>query len=184
MYIIEDVLTDVQFNQLSDVVMGTSFPWFYNPSSVYIGEPMATNGKVVDYPQFVHRVYDDGEVRSNIFPFIVPIVTKIPHSRIVRVKMNLNFHDAEMKEDSYSVPHVDTYEKDCVTAVFYVNDSDGDTYLFNEPEGTPFDQLTVKHQVSPKKNSLVVFPSNTLHSGNTPRLYKRRVVININVIPR
>ena len=184
MYIIEDVLTAEQFNELSDIVMGVSFPWFYNQSSVYIGEPMKTEGKVVDYPQMVHRVFDDGEIRSNIFHKVLPIAMRIPHSKLIRIKMNLNFQDSEMQEDSYSVPHLDTHEENSLTAVFYMNDSDGDTYLFNEPEGTPFDKLTVKHRVSPKKNSLVVFPSNTLHSGNTPRKFKRRVVININVISR
>jgi hypothetical protein len=182
-YIIEDVLNDIQYKELSDIVMGVNFPWHYNPSS-YLNEPIESVGRVVDYPQFVHRVFDSGETRSNIFSYVLPIVRRIEHTKLLRVKINLNVQDFEMKDDSYSVPHVDLHEKNCVTAVYYLNDSDGDTYLFNEPFGTPFEELTVKERITPKKNSLVVFPSDTLHSGNTPRKCKRRVVININVITK
>ena len=164
--------------------MGNTFPWYYNESSSFGGDAIVKNGNIVDYPQLVHRVYDNEEILSTLFTHVLPIVMKIEHKQIVRIKLNLNFHDEEMEENSYSVPHLDTNENNCLTAIFYMNDSDGDTYLFNEPEGTPFNELTVKKRITPKRNSLLVFPSDTLHSGNTPRKFKRRVVININVIPK
>lgn len=181
MYIIDNVLDENQYKQLNDAIMDVSFPWYYNPSSYHPDSPLELSGRIVDYPQLVHRVFDYDEIRSPVFNNILPIVRRIEHTKLLRIKINLNFQDLEMTDDSYSVPHIDHHEKHSVTAVYYLNDADGDTFLFNEPFGTPFEQLTIKERISPKKNSLVVFSSETMHSGSTPKKCKRRVVININL---
>ena len=67
-----------------------------------------------------------------------------------------------------------------LTGIYYVNDSDGDTFIFNEKKSHS-GEVTLKQRISPKKGSLVLFDANHLHAGNNPIDNYSRVVVNINV---
>jgi len=70
------------------------------------------------------------------------------------------------------------------TAIYYANDSDGDTFIFNESyleKIEDISKLTIKKRVSPKKGRVVLFPANTLHAGSFPTEHEDRMVINYNV---
>jgi Rps23 Pro-64 3,4-dihydroxylase Tpa1-like proline 4-hydroxylase len=63
--------------------------------------------------------------------------------------------------------------------VYYCNDSDGDTFLFNEfYDGKNPDKLTIAQRVTPKKNRCVVFESNRMHASSSPIYSKDRRIIN------
>jgi hypothetical protein len=63
--------------------------------------------------------------------------------------------------------------------VYYCNDSDGDTFLFEEFHYPIIpDSLTVHKLVSPKQNRAVIFESNRWHSSSNPRISPNRFVIN------
>lgn len=64
-----------------------------------------------------------------------------------------------------------------LTAIYYVNDSTGDTIIFDQKFGHP-GPLTVRTRVPPRKGRLVVFDGALLHAGNTPRTNGPRVNIN------
>ena len=68
--------------------------------------------------------------------------------------------------------HADTNNDDgnYVTINYYVNDSDGDTFLF------PKNQAPI--QVTPKANSAVIFDAKMMHCSSNPRESDRRVVVN------
>ena len=72
----------------------------------------------------------------------------------------------------FYTPHVDQNQPHIVV-LYYVNDSDGDTYLFN-------DDGTVMRTVSPKKGRFVVFDGSIMHGGGVPKKGVRSV-INLNV---
>jgi hypothetical protein len=78
----------------------------------------------------------------------------------------------------------DKIETRNVSAVFYLNDSDGDTIIYNERQkydGEPVpDTLTIKKRISPKSNRLVLFSGNYWHTGESPRQNNRRVILNSN----
>ena len=59
--------------------------------------------------------------------------------------------------------------------LYYVNDSDGDTILYED------DKKTVLTRVSPKKNRLLLFSGDIPHCSSSPTKNLKRVVININV---
>ena len=58
--------------------------------------------------------------------------------------------------------------------IYYVNDSDGDTCIFDN-EGK------VQHRISPKKGRFLVFDGNRKHAGSHPYHANYRVVINSNI---
>jgi len=68
-----------------------------------------------------------------------------------------------------------------------VNDSDGDTIIYNETAddiqnlpGLDTSMLTIKQTVTPRKGRVVLFNGRRYHSSSTPTTDKR-CVINFNV---
>jgi len=99
--------------------------------------------------------------------------------------MNLKLPIRGIAEASYGMPHVDIVgETHLISAIYYANDADGDTVIFNQRyDSADLSNLTVKKTITPKRGRLVVFDGNLLHSSNTPRTADVRIVINFNVIP-
>ena len=89
-------------------------------------------------------------------------------------------------------PHVD-FEKEHYTGLLYLNDSDGDTFIYNQkydPSTNLLMQeyfntflnghLSVKETISPKQNRLVIFDGHYFHSSSTPTIVPARYVVNFN----
>jgi hypothetical protein len=86
----------------------------------------------------------------------------------------------------YGVPHVDGYrDRAFKVAVYYVNDTDGDTVLFKEtindiaPEEIQNTILTFDQSIPPKKGRLIVFDGNIYHAVGKPK-NDIRCIINYN----
>lgn len=111
------------------------------------------------------------------FPNVLNIVTTLvkmadlDQHRVVRVMTNM-----QMIRPNWSLngPHWD-YNNDNTTILYYVNDSDGDTHLFQG------DRCIYKAE--PKQGRAIVFPSRTVHAGSTPVNTETRTVINICLAP-
>lgn len=84
----------------------------------------------------------------------------------------------------YDNIHVDVnYEH--LVCLYYVNDSDGDTFLFDKtkkelPYLTKDSKLEIVKKVSPKKGRVVLFNGNRYHSSSGPTK-NIRCIINFNV---
>jgi hypothetical protein len=72
---------------------------------------------------------------------------------------------------SMNAPHPDFHNKDYLTILYYVNNSDGDTYFFEGPECV--------NRVSPVKGTAALYASCMFHAGSTPVKTETRVVINM-----
>lgn len=112
----------------------------------------------------------------------------IRSEQISRCKVNLQTRALEKDKNKFNHPHVDVKpddDKQRFTAIYYVNDSDGHTYFFNEDhifaeKLENLDKLTLIEKVSPKAGRLVVFPHNLVHAGSHPIESDHRIVINYN----
>jgi quinol monooxygenase YgiN len=107
------------------------------------------------------------------------IVPEINPNYVTRIKHNILLQQENAPELHYNIPHQDA-ERGCYSMIYYLDDSDGDTFLFNEyynKDSLP-DKLTVAHRVSPKKNRVVIFESDRYHASSNPRINKDRFVIN------
>ena len=66
--------------------------------------------------------------------------------------------------------------------IYYVNDSDGDTIVYNEEESSlDLSKYTIKQKVSPKKGRIVFIRGNLYHSASTPSNASKRIVVNYNL---
>ena len=104
----------------------------------------------------------------------------------LRIKYNMLFPNY-ITEGKNNVPHVDNNFTNSYSAIYFVNDSDGDTVIFNEKytkdtKARPECALTVKRRVTPKKNRFVLFDGQYYHASTNPRDSEKRIVINYNMI--
>lgn len=159
--VIDNYLDDVTFNELSGVMLGTTFPWFYNDTIVSPDDG--------GYFQFVHSFYEEHIPRSKMFNLLEPVLNKLEPKGLLRIKANTT-----TKTDQHIIhkQHVDLdfTLPNIYTSVLYINTNNG---------GTVFEK---GYEVYSLANRLVTFPMHELHSGKTCTDEKRRVVINFNYI--
>jgi hypothetical protein len=84
------------------------------------------------------------------------------------------------------IPHVDYYFPH-YTLLYYVNDSDGDTILWQEkaskddPEAYP-ESFNILERLTPKKGRAVLFNGMHYHSSSLPKKSTERIAINFNFL--
>lgn len=174
-------------NELEALLLGSNFPYFYvNELSTPLNENDEANGSIlldgntVEAPQFFHMFVNDGVVNSQAYGDISPITNKIIDTLdgdyfVYRCKVNMNLIDQRF-EGKYHTPHIDNGFEDQVTAIYYVNDSDGDTFFFD-------DSNKIVKRITPKKGTLVMWKGKVFHAKSSPVKSLSRAVININLLP-
>ena len=156
----------------------TSYPTDQFPV-VYIDE------NVLDIGQLTAPLYIVNEHKDTSYDLITPLlyvirqkVNQLKFNREIRIKYNILVRNSESTPSNYNTPHHDAVSN-AYSIVYYCNDSDGDTFLFNEfYEGKNPDKLTIARRVAPKRNRCVIFESNRMHASSSPIYSKDRRVIN------
>jgi hypothetical protein len=174
---------------IEEDLLDREFPWYYvdDVTSLDYGN----NSGLTHVPFKVGKVMD-------YYPFLKPLVYAIaeangqPLKELYRIRIGFLPKNDE-PEYEYNTPHVD-FLWDHFTACYYVNDSDGDTIVFDKKmsdmglslsdevmrryvEKTEFE---IVKRVSPQKGRVVIFDGKRFHSSTKPRNHKRRLVITVN----
>lgn len=191
MRVFENIVNSQHQDFIEEQVLGTWFPWYYEPvTSMYDGvSGTFIDSRTRDHPMMVHSFIINGNITSSYWNLVAPIIDSLNNyglntSKIIRVKSNLVFPQANYPEGFYSAPHIDSdwniEPRDQYTFLYYINDSDGDTVLFKEVSDckTQPETLTEETRFSPKKGTGILFNSCQYHSGTPPRKHKARAVIN------
>lgn len=162
--------------------------WWYNPHTSDIdGDSAIIDGNTIDSPQFMHFPLDVEGRASNAFDTLRPMVGEIeryfnnPIEYIFRIKIScLNRNILSFGKDNYNTPHVDTdvVEPDFISLIYYINNCDGDTFIFNEKYGTPVSKFTTQCRVTPRQGRVVIFNSNQFHASSNPIQEYSRFIIN------
>jgi hypothetical protein len=183
---IEKLIPPSYANILEEILCrNPEFTWVYTPSTNNQTETrlMKKDPRAYESEQLVHALFLEGAKRSQFFDLIFPLFyfledkTGIQLGGIERIKANMLLR-ASTPPDQFNTPHIDIPDAGYKSLLYYVKDSDGDTFIFNEHYGDKKD-LTVAKRVSPKKGRAVVFDSNTWHASSNPREHQNRVVINL-----
>jgi|TARA_R100001463_G_scaffold127290_1_gene185329 hypothetical protein len=169
-------ITDNYFNEhvqdhLEKKLSTNEFPWFYIPETV--SGDLEDLKKLIKNTRhthaFKHFVYDAVGTNSSMYESLDRVFNfKNP----IRVKINMLTRIPNYNKDCHNQPHVDMDEEHN-TKIYYVNDSDGDTFFFDK-------DYNIVDRVSPKKGRLVEFKGDVIHAGSNPIKNERRMVININ----
>lgn len=199
--IIDDFLPDVLFNQVHDVVTDGDYPWFFLKDTTYRSKYDSNNlakwdegfSSLIYYKEFESK---EPKFLSPTYEEFIPMIMHcemtlgFKASNLARLKANLN--TTALTTDPFE-PHVDHPDAAMDTAILYLNDSDGPTYIydFKCPIGYTTNQALEHYRknkeeckilvaVPPKKNRLIVFDGTYYHSGSRPVVNKARYNINFN----
>lgn len=147
---------------------------------------------------FSHMAYlatDSEPTASPLSSLLLPILfifcdkAQLPFNALLRIRVGL--FTRTPGSTSHHNPHVD-FSQPHRTAVYYVNDSDGDTVIFNESmddvsversaEHANRGRFSVAGTVPPKKGKMVCFDGRYYHASSYPTEAAKRIAITFNFV--
>ena len=181
----------------SDYIIDKLWEFF----EVYENGPISDKGVVQFYhvpntttdkfPQLSHVLLGRAiELKSPLYNYFEKIVfdfldsKNIPHGKVTRACLNLQYAHKLPCTD----PHIDSHE-DHYVVLIYLNDSTGDTIVYNEtsdiskPSVLPYgSQLKIKDHITPEKGKIVCFDGKHYHANCFPDVGELRLVCVFNVL--
>ncbi len=175
----------------------TEIPYYYAPNTSYAKDDpfyehyskFLKDSNIIENGQFTHAILDEGHIVSNLHGFIYPLLytfaeqAEIVVNKITRIKINLLLRDKTFQKINYNFPHSDRGNGE-KAFVYYVNNSDGDTFLFDEHDdyiNIP-NSFTIIDRITPNKGTGVFFDCMRFHASSNPVTSQHRYVINFNFV--
>ena len=162
MFLEKKINVDNKTNKLIDLVLGTTFPWFYinqlhdRTNYKYFGHILLARS-----PELKNNIQKEGIVNSNYYERFETIFmdfcneNNIKVNNILRMALNNTWHcegiHSEIHTD-HNFPHFNF--------LWYINDfTKGSTYVYEE------DYKTLKKEIKAEKDKAVVFGGEPHASG-------------------
>lgn len=175
--------------KIKDTLNNDTFPWYYYETVLSDKEINTPGNKNITLtPAYVHTLFILPKgVNSDAYAFFVDSILSdlnIPIKEILRIRIRRTMQNKKHNSEKYNYPHVDLEnEKNYKSLIYYVEDSDGDTFFFDKKykKGDPTflskGYKTIK-RVTPKQGKAIYFNGDIYHAGNNPIKYDKRTVIN------
>mgnify|MGYP003628032093 CR=1 FL=1 len=174
-YFYNNFLSLDKINEVYDTIFNIDFPFFYahenTVSKPDLNKEEKNFSNILDYYQICHVFYSKYSEYSYI-PNMIIEKLNIPN-KILRAKVNFQGQNIKATTETYNCPHTDT-DKPHLAAIYYVNDSDGFTFLFDNNNN-------IINRIVPKKGSLLLFDGSIKHASGHPIKSLKRCVINFNL---
>tara|TARA_B100001250_G_C19367886_1_gene600572 strand:+ start:55 stop:570 length:516 start_codon:yes stop_codon:yes gene_type:complete len=168
MKVIDNFLPSYQFKQIYSIMMGSDFPWYYNPTIL----DEDSDDYIQDRWQLSHTFHHhDKGAQSSFNTLMEPIISRleIKPDNLLRIKANLNPKTIFHRRGGYHTDIIRSSTRSNVKiALLYVNSNNGWTHIKGYGK------------VKSVANRMVIFDCNLFHSGYTCTDEKTRVVINFN----
>jgi len=186
--IIDNFLTKSYHEKILELLSGPNFGWGYSDcitgtevARVAQPEPSQHNEYGFGHSFWTENKGPDSEYAYFIEPLLYQILDVTNRDLIFRARADMLTWTG--KKEFIHPAHVD-FVIPHTASVFYVNESDGDTILYNVKidDVANYKDLKEYGRVSPKANRLVLFDGDTLHTGCSPTKHKSRIIINSNYI--
>ena len=184
-----DALTPIVFKKVKQLVLGVETPWYATMTDYHSAQPNIYSHS------WTHFAIMDGKSVSPLGdPLMIAALSALENSgqsvdQIIRIRLGLHSigpqHFTGGAHVDLPYPHM--------VGLLYLNDSDGDTQIYNEKYNSLdnadtyqyFQQVhkgqsTIMETSSPKENKLIWFNGLHYHASQSPTTVAKRVVMNIN----
>lgn len=156
MNVYKNFLDKKEFNKFSSIILSNNFPWYLNNIT------LKTKYK---FFQMTHVFSNEEKINSSFFNELMPILKNLKCKTLLSSKINLLHKTETIIEHDFHKDYSD--KKNLKTAVYYINTNNGYTKFINK-------------KINSEKNKIVIFDSNTLHTGTSCTDEKYRICLNIN----
>ena len=196
--VIDSLLPKVYQDALEETITGELFEWSYAKDVVWQHYHDKIK-QVNDGLNHILHVPNFEENESEHWPLIKPMLYYIEEqsglkiNKLLRARVGL-LQRAYPTDLLWNNEHVDnTFPH--YTAIYYVNDSDGPTYIFDQritdvPHPNKTSEQIIKYvnnteftpalASEPKKGKCVIFDGQRFHSSSKPKNHSNRIVISFN----
>ena len=127
-------------------------------------------------------VFSNTPLSAFISPLAYQMQDYIEASSIIRCRLDLTlFHRPKYRH----LPHIDIHDSyripKYVAAIIYINDTDGDTVIYDHKqewaESYPTN-MKIKKTITPKPGRLLLFDGSYVHTGHSPSEHQTRILLN------
>lgn len=168
--IFDNYLSEENFKKIFEKINSNFFPFYYCENIV----------KNSDDPyQFYHRLigienneYIVSNEINSFYPFFESIKKDFNVNFFLRATINFLTPHPEFEKEHHE-PHIDIVDTPHFVLLYYLNDSDGDTFFFEKNR--------IVKRIKPKKNRLIYFDGSILHASSSPKKNNKRLVINLDI---
>lgn len=175
--IFDDVISEKYVSKIEELCVKS--PWMYANN--------ITNGEDSIYLQNGFSFsFDENLPQHFLFQYLIfkcseKINFKV--KKILRIRKRLTYPSKEKYNIPYQ-PHVD-FKKKHLVLLYYVNDSDGDTFIYKEKfskndANQNLENLCVLDTVNFKKGRVVIFDGSNYHASSLSSS-NSRMILNINL---
>jgi hypothetical protein len=192
MNIKHNAIPHLAFQKIKMELFSDKFPWYFIPSTAY---PTLDQKHIARDFSLGHTALRDGGKNSAwadiLETAVLSALSETTDENIIIHRIRVGLITATKKPYIHE-PHVD-FDFPHMTALFYLNDCDGDTIFYNEllDPSKNLDsygyykkilksKVTVQNTVTPTENTMAWFNGLQYHSSTTPTTKPRRLVINVN----
>jgi hypothetical protein len=187
--ILDDVVTPSYQQYLENMFMGEQMTNWLLLNDISYDVVQSSFGVKTVRPGLVHPLKVDGQVKSHLYNLTLPLIFNsidtigFKYHDIFQGRSFLQFPNPESLVNN---PHIDLTFPHLV-CLYYVNDSDGDTILYEQTSNdfgevdVKSKEFTVKKRVSPKRGRVLLFDGKYYHSSSSPTS-NQRCIINFNLI--
>tara|TARA_Y100000289_G_C3912687_1_gene145588 strand:- start:30 stop:587 length:558 start_codon:yes stop_codon:yes gene_type:complete len=180
--VIDDFAPKEYFDLITYACLGWNQTWYYQnniTAGVWESEGLGKHGFncwIVQQP----NTFCDNYAAGLLTDLIVNMQRSLGCENVMRSRLDMTMYTPGGR---LCDAHIDNPNQHTAT-IFYLNDSDGNTVIYNEKfEGdTNIDQskLTIKQEIEPKANRLLIFDGFHFHTGHVPQKHNTRVLLNSN----
>jgi hypothetical protein len=189
---LDDVIPKLYQDQVEAELTSEQMIWHFRLEPGRTVSALGKSGTEASYSGFTNTVFHHehmpgppSPLTALLLPMLFTFCEKAgrPFTRLLRIRLGLY---PRIMIDAAHHPHVDFYFPH-YNALYYVNDADGDTVLFNESfDDVPQpllatylreDRFTVAKRVTPKKGKMIGFEGKQYHASMHPMQSTHRIAI-------
>jgi hypothetical protein len=194
---IDDVVPKLYQDQIEAETTADHMAWYFRLEPGRTVSALGASSVEAGYSGFTNTVFhvdNVGAPPSVVTALLLPLLfafcdkAKQPFSRLLRIRLGLY---PRILVDAAHHPHVDFYYPH-YNALYYVNDADGDTVLYNEsfdevPQAMLAsyfreDKFTIARRITPKKGKMIGFEGKQYHASMHPMKATHRIAIAFSFI--
>lgn len=181
MQIIDDIV-DIQTQEnIKNTLLDNNFSWNY------VDDVSIKNNEYQRRPGFSHHFVKNNNIVSEHYDLIKTIILNaVGETNLINARTFLQLPlNAKFIGKGIDTPHLDLTVPHTVI-LYYVNDSDGDTVLYDyiskdENDIPYFEDVKIKKTITPKQGRVVIFNGLTWHTARQPK-ENVRCIINCNIV--